>query len=155
MKLIDWSVLKYFKPYGTSDNWGDVEKLDAVLLMKVDDLREFVGSPIHITSGYREGDVKEHGHGLALDIICPAIPLLDFYLAAERFGFTGLGVYSHWKWDGIVTGGLHTDVRSLGLKFGRHNTEYKGARWFCYKDDQGKQVYTTLNKDNLKKYNVI
>lgn len=155
MMLLDWSILKHFKKYGTSDVWGDPNKLDATLLMKADDLREFVGMTIHVVSGYRDGDPREHGQGNALDLICPGLPLLDFYLAAERFGFTGLGVYPHWQWDGVVTGGLHCDVRPLGVRIGTHNTEYKGARWLAYKNDEGNQIYTVLNKENLKRYNVI
>ena len=155
MMLLDWGVLKYFKPYNTVDNWGDPDKMDSELLMKLDDLREFVGMPIFVTSGYRDGDPKEHGKGVAADVVCPNLSILDFYLAAERFAFRGLGLYPHWSWDGIVTGGLHLDTRNLGTRIGTHHTEYKGARWFCYKDESGKQIYTVLNKENLKKHNVI
>jgi len=155
LMLLDWLALKHFKKHGTSDKWGDPDKLDALLLMKLDDLREFIDKPIHVTSGYRAGDLKEHGAGRALDVVCPTMPLFDFYLAAERFGFTGLGVYAHWKWDGVDVGGLHLDQRVLGVKIGTENTQTRGARWFCYKDQTQKQIYTTLNEYNLKKYKVI
>lgn len=155
MMLLDWGVLKHFQKFGSSDHWGDPDRLDAVLLMKVDDLRDSIGMPIHVTSGFRDGDPKEHGRGLALDIVCPGVPLLDFWIEAERYAFPGLGVYSDWHWDGVTTGGLHVDQRVLGTQIGGHPTEYRGARWFCYKGDAGVQIYTTLTKENLKKYNVI
>lgn len=155
MMLIDWAALKYFKPYGTSDKWGDPNRIKAELLLRVDALRDFVGHPIFVTDGFREGSRGEHGSGNALDIICPAVSLMDFYLAAERFGFTGLGVYPHWAYDGVITGGLHVDIRDLGIRVGSMNVEFKAARWFCYKDSSGKQVYTTLDTAHLKRYGVI
>ena len=155
MMLLDWAALKHFQKYGTSDKWGDPDKLDAMLLMKVDDLRDSIGQPIHVTSGYRSGDTKEHGRGLALDIVCPGISLLDFWIEAERYAFPGLGVYSHWHWDGMVTGGLHVDQRMLGLRIGSHDTEFRGKRWFAFKNENGVQVYTTLTKENLKKWGVL
>lgn len=153
--LLDWLALKHFKKYGTSDKWGNPDKLDATLLLKLDDLREFMGMPIQVTSGWRENDPREHGKGLALDIVCPGADLFSFYLAAERFQFPGLGVYPHWQWDGITVGGLHVDQRVLGVRIGSHNTEFKGARWFCFKNESSVQVYTTLNKENLKRFGVI
>jgi len=155
MILFDWSVLKYFKKYNTVDKWGSPEKMDAELLMKLDDLREFVGMPIFVTSGYRENSTGEHSKGLAVDVVCPGMPLLDFYLACERFAFRGVGLYPHWHWDGIVCGGAHLDTRTLGTRIGTHHTEYKGARWMAYKDESGKQKYTTLDLANLRKYGVV
>jgi len=153
--LLDWGVLKHFKKYNTSDVWGDPSKLDAELLMKLDDLREFIGMPIHILSGYREGDPREHGKGTAADFVCPGVSLMDLYLACERFAFRGLGVYPHWSYDGIVTGGCHADTRDLGTRIGTHHTNYKGSRWLAYKDKDGVQKYTTLDLANLRRYGVV
>jgi len=153
--LIDWAALKYFKKFDTIDHWGDPNRMQAEILLRVDALRDFVGKPIFVTSGFRENDRGEHGSGNALDIVCPTLSLLDFYLSAERFGFTGLGVYPNWKWDGLETGGLHIDLRDLGARIGSNFAEFKGARWLAYKGADGKQVYTTLDKANLKRYGVI
>lgn len=155
MMLLDWLALKHFKKYGTSDVWGDPDKMDAMLLLKLDSLRSFIDKPIHVLSGYREGDKKQHGMGLAVDIVCPDISLLDFWIAAERYNFNGIGVYPHWRYDGVVVGGIHVDERVLGTRIGSVSSDLMGARWLAFRDSSGNQIYTTLSKETLKRYEVI
>lgn len=60
-----------------------------------------------------EHKAKTHADGCALDAHVEdargqRVHWLAAYLEAERFHFTGLGVYPYWK-----TAGLHLDVRGL------------------------------------------
>lgn len=134
--------IKYFKPTGTSDQWGDPSMIDRRLLLALDALREAVGMPIYITSGYRSGDSGQHGKGLAVDVVCPGMGLLDFYLTAERFPFTGIGVYPFFSYQGRKVGGLHLDVRDVP------------ARWMGLGTGKN-QSYVALSEANLRATGVI
>lgn len=127
--------------YFSKKDVADFHNIDPVVLRRVDELREAMGRPIYITSGYRRGDPNAHGKGLALDIVCPGADLLQFYEEAEKLGFNGLGVYPHWKWHGRQIGGLHVDMWNAG------------RRWMGVRDpEDGPQYYIKLNAENLKKY---
>lgn len=81
----------------------EIKGLMADLVYKLDRAREYFGSPIIITSGYRDplkneeaGGVKDsaHEHGMAVDIRCADIELqkkLVWALACA--GFKRCGVY--------------------------------------------------------------
>lgn len=101
------------------------------------------GRTIFVSSAFREGDNKEHGKGLALDIICPEMELLDFYILATRFDWVGIGVYPDWQINGDICGGLHVDMR-----------EANAARWMGVKE-KGVQAYIALSKNNLKEHGII
>jgi uncharacterized protein YcbK (DUF882 family) len=138
--------IKYFRP-DSGDNWGDPAKISQDLLINLDYLRELAKAPIYVTSGYRVNSSmsdSQHKYGRAVDICCPALSLLDFYLLAERVGFGGIGVYPHWHYKGTTCGGIHVDVRPEA-----------GARWMAVMVDAAKQNYIALNKKNLKAYGVI
>lgn len=145
MKNFDGII--YFKPDST-DQWGDPTMIEHDLLLKLDTLRMLTHSPIHVTSGYRTTSSgaknSQHFYGRAADVICPGISLGEFYRAAEKVGFTGLGVYPAWRYDGKIAGGLHCDVRPGMIK----------ARWMGVLHGN-EQIYIELNEENLRKYKVI
>lgn len=153
--------IKYFKADSTIDNWGDPSKINGWLLKCLDTFRARLDTPIIVTSGFRNGDPKEHGKGLAVDIVVPDFKghLLDLFLEAERFPFGGIGLYRDWVYKGNRIGGLHVDMRPLG-------SQDMAARWFCIRDGAEKfqnhslitklqQNYISLNAENLKLYGVI
>src|SRR3954470_15981094 len=109
------------------------------------ELQRFAASTgdLIVTSGLRPGDTKEHGKGLAGDILVPSMNLLDLYLTAERFAWTGIGVYPDWQSNGQPVGGLHLDLR-VGVP----------ARWMGL-GRGANNLYIALNKENLKKYGVV
>lgn len=118
-----------------------------VVLNELAKLEQYLGQIATITSGFRSGDPKEHGQGLAVDVMFPGYPgsLFDLYLAAERFGFKGIGIYPDWKYLGVTKGGLHLDMRIE-----------KPARWTGYRNTlSGNNVYGALNKDELKRLGII
>lgn len=90
-------------------------QVHAQLLVKLEDLRELVGRPIKVNSGYRcaEHNKKiggsknsQHVQGTAADLAVPAgMTLADFYKAADRiFKTGGVGVYPSENF-------IHVDVR--------------------------------------------
>ncbi len=103
-----------------------------------------LNTDVYITSALRPGDPGQHGQGLAIDVVAPALHLLDFYLLAEKSNqFTGLGVYPTWHYAGNTVGGLHLDLR-LG----------KNARWMGLGNDRN-QKYIALTTENLKASGVV
>ena len=71
--------------------------------------------------------------------------LQDLYLMAERFNFTGIGVYPDWEVNGVVKGGLHLDIRSG-----------PPARWTGSRNPRsGSNEYGALDKQTLQKLGII
>ncbi len=88
--------------------------MSPVLLQKLDDLREMLGNPIIVTSGYRcpthnenVGGVSNSQHvlGRAADIYSPGIPASYLADLAVKIGFDGIGRYATF---------VHVDVRDDG-----------------------------------------
>lgn len=157
-KAETWQKLQYFKK---EENWGDADAISDDLLLTLDDFRRYVGCRIIITAG-----VATSGHSgksfhyrdqgaCAVDCVLPEYPRsqVDLILDASRFGFTGIGYYPHWTYQGKTVGGLHLDVRPL--KWDADFTlNYQHSRWLGIIDD-GKLKYLALTYDNLQKYGGI
>jgi len=163
--MVKWEDLKYFKKESTTDKWGDPDRIDKFLLLYLDEFRDAIGTPLIVTSGFRKGDPGQHGLGRAVDVVAPNFggSLFDLYLIAERFNFSGIGVYRDWLYEGKRVGGLHLDTRML---IGTYKKEFMSARWLCIRPGtQGsldansilsvKQVYIPLNHENLRKEGII
>lgn len=134
--------IRYFKPENTEDNWGVASHIRNTLLKELDKFRELVGKPVIVTSGYRPNPTSKHSLGIAADVVVPDWdkPLLDLYFIAERCNFTGIGVYPDWKYDGLITGGLHLDQR-VGH-----------GRWIGYRPNgpSTPQSYIKLDSHNIQ-----
>jgi len=134
MTLELWNNIRYFKP---TDNFGDALKMSVSLIFALDRLREYVNRPIIIHCGYEIRDNKSwHPEGLAVDLHIKGLCLVDQFLAASRFNFSGIGLYNCWR-----SKGLHLDYRTQ-----THAGE-AGARWICL--EQGK--YLAFSAKNFKK----
>lgn len=148
---------KNFKRNSKVDNYGDFEKLSPDLLFKAQELRELIDSPLIITSGFRADSLTQHGKGLALDLMAPEYTkqngLLELYLKAEKVGFTGLGVYPYWKYQGQLRGGIHVDIREL--QSGQLNARWMGVLINDHDPLDRRQQYIELSYYNLRKYKVI
>lgn len=139
-----WNNLRYFRP---SENWGEHSKMNPMLLILLDKVRDIIGTSIHINCGYEltghEPD-SQHGYGNAADFHIEGLSLkkanklilaaLDIVRIADKpaSDVCGLGIYPDWN-----TPGFHLDVRG-----------YK-ARWGAVKKE-GKQVYVSYD-EALKK----
>jgi uncharacterized protein YcbK (DUF882 family) len=94
---------------------SELVKLDENLLDKLQQLRDMVG-PVQIVSAYRTPEYNkkvggapksQHVEGKAADIKVKGMTPLQVAMAAEKVGFTGIGVYTH---DGNSF--THVDVRA-------------------------------------------
>jgi hypothetical protein len=156
---LNFSHFKHLKEQGHS--YGDADKLDPILLHKVDCLWDYLDTPLIVTSGYRQGDNGWHGRGKAIDIMCPVIcrqpgGLFKFWQAAERLNFNGIGVYTTYalnrgKPNEEVLGGLHCDTRDLPAE------RPVGARWLRVANLNlpGGYEDLALSLENLRKHGVI
>lgn len=118
MRINDISVSENFKLYEFESPDTKEVKLDPVLLVKLQALRDRVGVPLQINSGYRTRkhnqevggvDDSEHCEGRASDVKCPAGMTIDEFAGhCEAVGFDGIGKYDTF---------IHVDVRG------------KKARW--------------------------
>ena len=118
MKNEDWSRLNHFSidektPWYTPA-WGDPSKMNLYLLLQLDAMREYVGSPFRIHCGYEiTGHAPNSYHnrdglGRAVDFSCEGVDVDELFITALRFDFTSIGKYRYWSRPG-----LHVDVRPL------------------------------------------
>lgn len=99
--------------------------MNPVLLEKLDELRERIGYPIYITSGYRcpiwnadpqVGGVpnSQHVQGTAADCVCNEVTVDELADLAAEIGFDGIGRY-------YELGFVHLDCRSWGTEPAEYN----------------------------------
>ena len=105
MILVDWSQLKYFSRQ-TDPKLACYCchrcDLDHDFMIALDALREAVGFPLRINSGYRcqqwdrqVGGAGVHPQGIAVDIPVAGEQAYNLVGAAMVMGFTGIGVRQH------------------------------------------------------------
>lgn len=119
----DWTYVKHFT---REEKWGDWQEVDRRVVIYLDMMRKVSGHPIVIHCAYETAghtETSQHYHGRAVDFHIAGMTLLEQYLFAERFPWTGIGVYPDWN-----SPGLHCDVRTIddyrGSRWGRNGTEY-------------------------------
>lgn len=104
------------------------------LPVALQELRDLLGSPVVITSGYRCKDKNDdvggakysaHMGGYAADCFFPGVDLMDAYLCVVRaLPWTdggGIGLYPRWiNHDGEIKGNfIHLDVRRKRKRWGQ------------------------------------
>lgn len=109
----DFQLTKNFKlSEFQSPDTGEV-KLDSGLVAKLQQLRDQVGKPVTVTSGYRTPEHNSavggaahsyHIQGLAADVVIRGMTSAQIAEIAKRVGFTGIGIYP-------TRGHCHVDVR--------------------------------------------
>lgn len=117
----DWSKVKHFEREEFVKN---PDRVDEELVLLLDEMREFAGKPFKVHVAWDDsGHVNDSAHysGHAVDGHFEGLALLDQWLLAERFPWTGIGIYPFWS-----NPGLH-----LELIAGRH----AGTRW--WRDSEG------------------
>lgn len=145
----DWNLVRNFE----RKEWRNApDKVEPELIYMVDELatymkKEYGNAPAIVNVAYDElGHASDSQHyvGRAVDIYFKDVALVDQFLAAERFPFSGIGCYPYWTLTvknnierKIPAPGLHLDIRPL--------KGHCGARW--WRDKQGN--YQSFNKDFL------
>lgn len=149
-----WQKLKFFKKEG-SDVWGDAELIADDLLFRLDDFRRNVGVAVNVlrgvaTAGHSTNSFHYPQNGsCAVDVVLPQYKGrgLELVLEANRFGFTGIGWYPHWRFKGETVGGLHLDTRPL-RRDSDGTLNYRYNRWIGVLKD-GKQVYEAMSAKRI------
>jgi hypothetical protein len=131
--------MKYFKP---EEFQGYFDRLHPDLKIKLDELRERIGSPIAIspapgavgrTTGNSYHNYVKHGSVMAVDVFPDAnVYLPGFLEEAKEIGFTGIGYYPHWQ----PRPGFHVDVRPGD----------RVATWGGVRNEEGKQIYVSIEE---------
>jgi len=104
--MINWDKVKHFTKF---ENWGDQEKIEPLLVYELDKFRDFISQPVSIHCAYAGGGHQpksQHYIGRAVDIHVKGMTLFEAFIAASRFGFSGIGIYPQWN-----NPGLHLDIR--------------------------------------------
>lgn len=92
-------------------------KIDSQLLYKLQALRDLIGKPIIINSGYRTKEYNkrvggspnsQHLKGKAADIKVKGIKPADLAKKAEKVGFDGIGIYKTF---------IHVDTRGYKARW--------------------------------------
>lgn len=115
-----------------------VKGVDPTLIFLLSDMEEYIGEEliIHLLLDREHSNPRsQHLIGRAADLHVRGINLVDQFLHACRFPFTGIGVYSSSVWNNP---GLHLDIRQLPNGSPR-------ALWSCTK----KGSYGRLNSKFL------
>lgn len=145
MNKEQWDLLPDFS---RDENWGDPDKMDFVLLWELQKLRTLLGTEIFISRGYeaRPNAASQHNFGKAVDVLFPGNnkSIFEIFLLAERFSFSGIGIYPAWTGPKRSKGGLHLDTRND-----------KPARWMGHKTIDPvtkieKTIYVPLDYYHLK-----
>ena len=109
-KLIesDFQVIKYFRPEELGAWW----ELEVNLITRADQFREALGVPVKVASAFRTPEQNrdaggapdsQHLYGRALDLQPRGSNIFSNFIAAERVGFNGIGLYDD--------GHIHVDTR--------------------------------------------
>ena len=92
-------------------------KIDSQLLYKLQALRDEIGRPVIINSGYRTESHNKavggaqnsyHMQGKAVDIRVNGLKPEEIAKIAEKIGFTGIGIYKNFT---------HVDIRPVKTKW--------------------------------------
>ncbi len=113
--LNDLHISPHFRLLEFEDPGTQMVKLDSELVVRLEALRDLVGKPITVTSGFRTPETNRfvggaggsyHLRGMAADVIWDGMALDDATVLAKEAGFTGIGIDRR-AWNQH----LHVDVR--------------------------------------------
>ena len=136
--MIDWSIVKHFKP----EEWvKDPDKVAPEIVLLLDNMRDAAGVPFIIHVAWDDdGHVTGSSHYTLVRDECVAVDfhivgwsLLDQWLFAERYPWSGIGLYPYWS-----NPGLHVDMRRLG-----RDHPNLGKRW--WRDQDGSYRFIDLD----------
>lgn len=129
LKKINMAIWDNLKHFNRHENWGDPDKINGLLLLTLDSLREAIDRPFVIHNAYSlsgHSEKSQHYVGNAV----------DFHAEEENFGLTcnsmitclsdmqishkvGFGIYPDWEYPGF-----HLDVRGTMARWGQIDMKY-------------------------------
>lgn len=121
-----WDIVS--QEFSRSENWGKPEKMNGMLLLVLQRIRNRVGYPMHINNAFRQEDSKsQHPRGNAVDFYFKGLPYLEACVRLEQAikelqieNHIGLGIYLDWN-----IRGFHLDVRGERARWSRIDGKYK------------------------------
>lgn len=149
---MDWSR---FQQINEEMNWGDKALMVPEFLYELDSFLVYLKQAFFIScgTGGQHAEHSLHYSGRATDVLFVSPrpgSLLDSYTGALRFGFTEVGVYPRWKFNGREVGGLH-----LGLAGHDPNEAIRRKTWMGVPAENGSQTYIGATAKNFVTYGLL
>lgn len=122
---IDWDEQRWpnFKPHEFACKGTGKISINEEALDVLQELRDWIGKPFHIVSGYRSPEhnsslrgaasTSYHMEGIAFDISMSNQDPHDFVAKAEAIGFDGIGTYPPARGNFV-----HVDTRGYRARWG-------------------------------------
>lgn len=109
MNATDWRRIRHFT---ACEAWGDPRLMVFSFVHLLDCFRDFLDKSIVISKGTQGTHVQTSLHfaGKAVDAVLPGTSIrdaVDIFIAASRFGFTEIGIYVGWEYEGEPVVGIH------------------------------------------------
>lgn len=139
---------------------GTISRIDVGFLRSFLAWRQWHGLPTMISSAWRKGDHRSHGHGFAFDVLLfekwlsTQPSALRHWLLATTWGFKGVGLYFDWtyrnkKGDRLPAIGLHLD------NWAGNGHSQRPLRWlringhYYYQSLTGGHFYCKTNRQSI------
>ena len=127
--------IRFYPEFVINENWGNAELMQLSFLEVLYAWRIYTGIPIFVSYGTQgtHADNSLHYIGFAVDLIPlrGKIPLVDVFISALRFHFTGIGIYPKWKYNGKVVGGMHLERNPLKIHRKKLWLHADGEKYAC------------------------
>ena len=140
----EWT--RFYPEFAVNENWGNPDLMQLSFLEVLYEWRERLGFPVHINYGTNGKHVDNSLHyiGFAVDVtpLREEIPLVDVFITALQFDFTGIGIYPKWKYNNKVVGGLHLE-----------RTPLKTSRTKLWLRDNNNEY--ACNLENFRRFSLI
>jgi hypothetical protein len=120
-----WDIVK--PEFSKTENWGNPDKINGVLLLLLQRIRNRVGYKMHINNAFRVEDTKsQHPRGNAVDFYFEGLNFLEACYRVSNVikelqvqNHIGLGIYLDWN-----KMGFHLDVRGERARWSRVEGKY-------------------------------
>ena len=162
-----WKDIRYFKP---TENFGVISP---VLVKILDAYRHTLGVPIYVSRGTEPPgthdfedsahypDPQQNGWGYAVDVFplihSSRVTLLDCFLLAVKYPFSGIGIYPYKKYlrhagerNILERGMLHLDVSPH-----RRFNELQSLGYWIGTREKGGPAYEEISHNTLCKHRIV
>ncbi|WP_440999897.1 hypothetical protein [Fodinibius sp. SL11] len=139
---------------------GTIKRIDIGFLRSFLAWRRWHELPTLISSAWRKGDQKSHGHGMAFDVLLfdqwlkhqPSA--LQHWLLATTWGFQGVGLYFDWSYtnkegNNVPAIGLHVDGWAGNGRSPRPLRWLRIGGQYYYQSLTGGHFYCKSNKQSI------